>query len=194
MKNLKEILQPALALFCICLVAALLLGLTNSVTFERIADIAAQTENNAKSAVFPSAKSFSDSKSVTMNGAEYSYCEALDESGAVIGYTFSTTAKGYGGNVSIMTGVNTDGTVNAVEVLDVSGETPGLGSNAKKDSFKEQFVGLSGIIGVSTASKKAENSIDALTGATYTSNGVTNAVNLALELYSEISQGGAING
>ncbi|MBQ3151287.1 MAG: RnfABCDGE type electron transport complex subunit G [Clostridia bacterium] len=194
MKNLKQIMVPAIALFCICLVAALLLGLTNSVTTEKIALIAVETENKARASVFPDANGFSENKSVTLDGAEYSYNEAFDADGNVIGYTFSTKSKGYGGDVAIMTGVNADGTINAIEVLDVSNETPGLGSNAKKDSFKDQFSGMSGIIGVSTASKKAANSIDALTGATYTSNGVTNAVNLALSLYGEIAKGGAVNG
>ena len=194
MKNLKNILIPAIALFCICLVAALLLGLTNSVTYQKIADIAVETENNARASVFPMADSFSDNKSVMLDGAEYSYNEALDADGNIIGYTFSTASKGYGGDVAIMTGVNADGTINAIEVLDVSNETPGLGSNAKKDSFKNQFAGMSGVIGVSTASKKTANSIDALTGATYTSNGVTNAVNQALSLYEEIVKGGAVNG
>jgi len=194
MKNFKEVLKPAIALFAICLVASLLLGLTNSVTVDKIAAIAVETENNARAAVFPEAADFSDNKTISLDGTEYSYNEALDESGNVIGYTFSTKSKGYGGDVSIMTGVKADGTINAIEVLDVSNETPGLGSNAKKDSFKEQFTGMSGVIGVSTASKKAANSIDALTGATYTSNGVTNAVNQALSLYEEIVKGGAVNG
>ncbi len=194
MKNFKEILTPAIALFCICLVAALLLGLTNSVTYQKIADIAVQTENSARASVFPEAEKFGENKTVTLDGAEYSYNEALDADGSVIGYTFSTASKGYGGDVAIMTGVNADGTINAIEVLDVSNETPGLGSNAKKDSFKSQFTGMSGVIGVSTASKKTANSIDALTGATYTSNGVANAVNQALSLYEEIVKGGAVNG
>lgn len=185
--NAKNILKPALALFAICLVATVLLALTNHVTAERIERIAQQAENTARSAVFPEAASFGESKSV----GEHTYYEALDASGNVIGYTFSTAAKGYGGDVSVMTGVRKDGTVNAVEVLDVSNETPGLGQNAKKDSFRAQFSGKSGEIGVSTASKSVSNGIDALTGATYTSRGVTEAVNLALKLYNQIPKGGA---
>lgn len=185
--NAKKILKPAIALFAICLVATVLLALTNKVTAERIELISQQAENTARAAVFPEAASFSDGKQV----GDYTYYEALDASGKVIGYTFSTKAKGYGGDVSIMTGVCMDGTVNRIEVLDVSNETPGLGQNAKKDSFRAQFSGKSGEIGVSTASKSAPNGIDALTGATYTSRGVTEAVNLALKLYNQIPKGGA---
>ena len=89
-----------------------------------------------------------------------------------------------------MTGVRRDGSVRAIEILDVSDETPGLGQNAKQDKFKDQFAGKQGEIGVSTASKSAENGIDALTGATYTSKAVAAAVNHALELYAQIAKGG----
>lgn len=188
--NAKNILKPAIALFAICLVATILLALTNSVTTDKIAVIAQQTADSARQTVFPDAASFSDAKQV----GDSEYYEALDEEGNVIGYTFATKSKGYGGDVSIMTGVRADGTVNGIEVLDVSNETPGLGQNAKKDDFKNRFVDMSGVIGVSTASKTAENGIDALTGATYTSKGVTDAVNQALSLYCQIVEGGANNG
>ena len=184
--NVKKILMPAVALLAICLVASALLAVTNQVTKARIEQIAAETENAARASVFPEAASFSDVKSI----ADQDYCEALDGAGNCIGYTFSTTAKGYGGDVSVMTGVGTDGSVRAIEILDVSNETPGLGQNAKQDSFKAQFGGMRGTIGVSTASKSADNGIDALTGATYTSKAVAAAVNHALELYAQIAKGG----
>ena len=188
--NVKKILLPAIALLAICLVATTLLALTNQVTAGRIEQIAQETENAARSAVYPDAASFSDAKTVS----SYTYYEALDADGSVIGYTFTTSAKGYGGDVSVMTGVRAAGSVRAIEILDVSDETPGLGQNAKQDKFKAQFADKQGEIGVSTASKSAENGIDALTGATYTSRGVTDAVNLALKLYAQIPKGGAVNG
>ena len=184
--QVKEILKPTLALFLICAVAAFLLALTYDNTAERIDKIAVQAQNDARASLFPDAASFGEEKAV----GDETYVEALNASGSVIGYTFTTAAKGYGGDVQVMTGVNSDGTVADIEILDVSNETPGLGQNAKKDNFKAQFAGKSGVIGVSTASKSAENGIDALTGATYTSKAVAAAVNHALELYAQISKGG----
>ncbi|MBQ7541151.1 MAG: FMN-binding protein [Clostridia bacterium] len=188
--SFKKIIMPAVALLLICLVATSLLALTNQVTAARIETIAAQAENEARARVFPEARSFGEAKTVD----SATYCEALDSTGKCIGYTFTTSAKGYGGDVSVMTGVRRNGTVRAVEILDVSNETPGLGQNAKQDGFKAQFYDKSGVIGVSTASKSAENGIDALTGATYTSRGVTDAVNLALKLFDQIPKGGSANG
>lgn len=188
--NVKKILMPAVALLMICLVATALLAATYSITAEQIDQNAVQAENEARSAVFPQAASFSEIKKI--DGKEY--CEALDDSGNCIGYTFTTTAKGYGGDVSVMTGVRTDGTVSGVEILDVSNETPGLGQNAKNGTFAAQYTDKSGEIGVNTAGKTVPNGIDALTGATFTSRGVTNAVNQALEQYDQIMKGGAANG
>lgn len=186
----KEILKPTIALFLICAVAAFLLALTNDQTAARIDEIAVQAENSARAALFPDAASFSNEKNV---GGE-TYVEALDAAGQVLGYTFTTKAKGYGGDVQVMTGVTADGTVANIEILDVSNETPGLGQNAKKDSFKAQFAGKQGEIGVSTASKAAANGVDALTGATYTSKAVAAAVNQALDLYAQIAKGGSTIG
>ena len=185
--KLKTILLPAVALFAICLVAAAALAATNYVTAEKIDAIAVETENAARAVLFPDAGSFGEPQTV----GDVVCAEALDYKDRVIGYTFTAAAKGYGGDVTVMTGVLPDGTIGGVEILDVSDETPGLGQNAKKPDFKAQFVGMSGTIGVSTASKQAANGIDALTGATYTSRGVAEAVNKALETFETITKGGA---
>ena len=60
--------------------------------------------------------------------------------------------------------------------------------NAKNDSFKNQFVGMSGTIGVNK-SGKTDTEIQALTGATITSKAVTKAVNAALSEFSKIGGG-----
>ena len=83
------------------------------------------------------------------------------------------------GDISVMTGVDKDGKVTGVNILSHS-ETAGLGANAVKESFRDQFVGLVKGITVSK-DKPGENSIDALTGATVTSRAVTKAVNAAIE-------------
>ena len=75
--------------------------------------------------------------------------------------------------------VDKDGKVTGVNILSHS-ETAGLGANAVKESFRDQFVGLVKGITVSK-DKPGENSIDALTGATVTSRAVTKAVNAAIE-------------
>ena len=92
------------------------------------------------------------------------------------------------GNIDSMVGVKTDGTVAGMDFLSIS-ETAGLGMNADSDDFKSQFVGKSGVIGVNK-NTSTDTEIQALTGATITSKAVTNAVNIALELYEEVGKNG----
>lgn len=182
--NAKEILIPTVSLFLICAVVTLLLAVTNSVTKPKIAQLQAENENKTKAAVLNTATSFSEPKSASLNGNEYTYYQGFDGE-TLTGYVFTVSSKGYGGDIIAMVGVNADGTVSGVEFLSIS-ETAGLGMNAQKDSFKKQFEGKSGAIGV-TKNAPSDNEIQALTGATITSNAVTTAVNDALALYEEVS-------
>ena len=176
MKNLKEYLVPTITLFVICLVATVLLGLTNNVTAPIIEQLAIETEIKSRQTVFSSADSFGEAKTLE-DGT--SIVAALDESGATIGYVVVNIAKGYGGDISVMTGVDTEGKVTGVNILSHS-ETAGLGAKAAEASFRDKFVGL--VNGITVSKDKAgENSIDAITGATITSRAVVNAVNAAIE-------------
>lgn len=176
MKNLKEYLVPTVTLFIICLIATLLLGVTNSVTAPIIDKLAVETEIKSRQTVFPEADSFGEAK-ISDDGT--SIVAAFDESGNVIGYVVVNTAKGYGGDISVMTGVDTEGKVKGVNILS-HGETAGLGAKAAEKDFRSRFEGLVQGITVSK-DKPGENSIDAITGATITSRAVVNAVNAAIE-------------
>lgn len=176
MKSLKDYLVPTVTLFVICLIATLLLGLTNEVTAPIIEKLAVETEIKSRQTVFADAASFGEAK-ISDDGT--SVVAALDESGATIGYVVVNTAKGYGGDISVMTGVDVDGKVTGVNILSHA-ETAGLGAKATEASFRDKFVGL--VNGITVSKDKAgENSIDAITGATITSRAVVNAVNAAIE-------------
>ena len=56
--NLKEILIPTIALLVICLVATTLLAVTNSVTMEKIALNAVETEKASRMLVLPEGKEY----------------------------------------------------------------------------------------------------------------------------------------
>ena len=184
MKNLKEYLVPTITLFVICFIATLLLGMTNSVTAPIIEKLALETEKKSRQIVFSQAVSFGEAE-ISDDGT--SIAAALDEAGSIIGYVVVNSAKGYGGDISVMTGVDTEGKVTGVNILSHA-ETAGLGANATSESFRSQFVNL--IAGITVSKDKAgENSIDALTGATITSRAVTQAVNAAIE-----AAGGENNG
>ena len=176
MKKIKEYAAPTVVLLIICVVAAFLLAYTNQITAPKIADVEKQNEIQSRQIVYASAASFGEEFT---NDDGISLVPALDEQGNTIGYVVITVEKGYGGDITVMTGVDNEGVVQGVNILSMS-ETAGLGANATGEKFRNQFIGL--ISGITVSKDKAgENSIDALTGATITSRAVVNAVNAAIE-------------
>ena len=183
--NVKEILIPTVSLFIICAIVALLLAVTNSVTKPKIEQLQIETANKTKAAVLSVAVSFSEEKTIDLDGTTYTYFEGYDSEKNIVGYVFTTSSKGYGGDIETMVGVLSDGTVSGIDFLSIS-ETAGLGMNADTDEFKNQFAGKSEEIGLNK-NVPGENEIQALTGATITSKAVTKSVNVALELFEEVN-------
>ena len=179
-KNREDIIKPLCVLLAICIIIPLALSVTNKVTVKKIAALEkTNSEKNMKSLV--SADSF---EKCDTDGTEY-YAAIKD--GNTAAYIFTESSKGYGGDVSVMTAVKTDGTVAGVAILDVSNETPGLGQNAAKESFFSQYVGLKkGVSLLKNGAKVENNEVDAVTGATITSTAVTRAVNAALDNYEKV--------
>lgn len=177
MKNskAKDIIIPAVALFVICLVASVLLALTNGVTAEKIAKNQAENAVASRSEVLSvvdgtEVASYSEDKTDENSGLVY--CEGLDKDGNVIGYIFTTAAKGYGGDVKCMLGYDMNGEIVGFTILDCSNETPGLGQNAKTHFTKDFFNGKSGELKV----VKDGGDVQAITAATITSRAVSKAV------------------
>ena len=104
-----------------------------------------------------------------------------DASGAEVGYVVTSTSKdGYGGAITISVGIEADGTVSGIEFLTLA-ETAGLGMNADKPEWKGQYAGKNvDLFTVTKNGASAENEINAISGATITSNAVTGAVNGAV--------------
>lgn len=182
--NPKAILLPAIALLVICLVATTLLAGTNMITMEKIALNAVEKENASRMVVIPTADSFSEV--VTLENG-ITYCEAFTKDGDSIGYVFTSGAKGYGGTVGVMIGIDNDGVITGIEILSHS-ETPGLGANATGEAFKSRFSGKSGELTVDKNSNDGQN-IQAITAATITSKAVVSAVNMALAEFEAIKGG-----
>lgn len=181
----STIIIPTAVLTVICLFVTLALSSTNMLTAGKIEALAEKSQNSAMSELIEADKF--ETKTVASENGETEYNEAVKD-GKTVGMIFVTQENGYGGTVSIMTAVDTDGKVIAVKILDASNETPGLGQNVTKESFYGQFSDLTGeIVAKKSGTAVAENNeIDAVTGATISSKAVTRAVNTALENAAKI--------
>lgn len=168
-------LKLTLTLLLISAVVAGLLGLTNYVTEDKIAQIAAEKTAASMQEVLPA----DEYTPVEYTGSEANVVSVHKAGDA--GFVVEVTPSGFGGAIDMVVGVSTDGTVTGVSIVDMS-ETSGLGANASKDSFRSQYVGKSGELAVN----KDGGDIDALTGATITSRAVTDGVNTALRVAAEL--------
>ena len=183
-KDVGAIVRTAVSLFLICAVCAGIVAFVNSVTNETIAANAAREADAAKSAVLPAADSF---ETVTLADGSAGNV-GKNAAGETVGYVFTTAASGYGGTIKLITGFDTAGAVTGVQILEIQ-ETPGLGMNAKRESWISQFTGTTGEVSVVKNKQPAENEILAITSATISSRAVTKAVNAARGYFNELTAG-----
>lgn len=185
---MNAIIKPGIALFIITAVTAIILGAVQAVTAEPIRIQEEITRQAAMRIVLPDAEEFKDD--VPLPGGESSIESAYTGyavDGTVVGYVIGAQNKGYGGSVHILVSVLDGGTVGKIQVVD-SKETPGLGANASKAQFTDQFTGLTEGIKVVKLPPNG-NEIQAITSSTITSNAVTLSVNDALSFYNQTIKG-----
>lgn len=181
----SEIITPTAVLAIICVVVTLALSSTNLLTAGKIEALAIETQNEAMAKLIE-ADEYTSLTTDTSFG-EITYNAAIKD-GETIGCIFVTAANGYGGEISVMTAVDMDCKIIAVEILAADDETPGLGQNVTKPDWYAQFANLKDNITVikGGSANKDNNEINAVTGATISSKAVTTAVNQALDYAAEI--------
>jgi len=98
---------------------------------------------------------------------------------------FESFGKGFGGDIGLMVGVNIEDDNIIGAGVTTHNETPGVGSRAKSDpGFAAQFKGLS--IKDTFKVKTDGGQVDAVSGATVTSRGVTVAATGAGKIYKKL--------
>lgn len=194
MNEKSAMIKDALILFAITVVAGLLLGVVYDVTKEPIAQQKAKAKQEACANVFAKAQTFetvTDAQGATVSdkvdGVDIDeVMRAIDSNGNLIGYVITVTDhEGYGGDIQFSMGVTFDGTLNGISLLSIS-ETAGLGMKAG-DVLVPQFADKNVEQFTYTKSGAAgESEIDAISGATITTNAVVNGVNAGLSYFRNV--------
>lgn len=204
--DIGGMLKDTAILLVITLVSGLLLGLVYQITKEPIAVQKEKAKQEAYQEVFADADSFAPMefmqpdmaawteagfKDVTIDEVMTAWTEAGEL--GILGYVITVTTKeGYGGDISFTIGIREDGTVNGISILSIS-ETAGLGMRAE-EVLKPQFAGRNVEKFEYTKSGAASDyQIDAISGATITTNAVTNGVNAGLYYFQTQLKGGSGN-
>ncbi|OUP00213.1 FMN-binding protein [Drancourtella sp. An210] len=199
---MNKIVKNTIILTAITLISGIALGGVYEITKAPIAQAQEDAKQEAYKEVFQDADEFKaldvDAKEAAqavkdagVEGAVINEAAEAQKGGETIGYVVTATDKnGYGGDIQLSVGIQSDGTVTGISILSIS-ETAGLGMNADTPEFKKQY-----------ADKKTEQfyvdkdggegeQIDSISGATITTRAVTGAVNASLGYYQNVLGGSA---
>ena len=188
----KYIIKLTVTLLITCVVVAGLLGGVNAITKDKIAEINWNKAVEAMKAVVadPEATTFSDALPNTpemeaaclAGGATLQSVYEVQVDGAPAGYAIKVSATGSQGAIEMMVGVDGEGVVTGVSIVKHS-ETSGIGTKVADNEptasgvgVLSQFEGMSAADGTLTVGAN----VDAISGATVSSRGVTGGVNAAL--------------
>lgn len=214
---MKQVIKDTFILLVITLVAGALLGFVNELTKEPIARYEADKKVIACNEVFYEENEEGELVSVRELTFEACSSEEVEELNLYIkenttdkiqidemyyaydgdiskenfyGCVFGmTTGEGYNGDISFYVGITSDGRISGVSLLAI-GETPGLGMNAGKVLLPQFRNGLAEHFTVVKTGALGEGEIDAISGATITSEAITEGVNAACDCYAILQEGG----
>lgn len=174
-KNAFQMLRLGLILLAICACVAAALAGVNAITKDRIAQIKVEKTNKAIGELFPNV-----TENRQLEAGEYT-----DATGTVKavwenadGWAIQVEPSGFNGAIVMMVGVERAGNVVGISVISHT-ETPSLGAEAaskgaKGVAFRQQFAGLT------PDRVSLDAGVDALSGATITSQAVVDGVKAAL--------------
>lgn len=171
-------IKLALTLGIICIVAAFALGGVYELTKERIELERKRVMEVALQNVLPRAELILPT--IAPEGKVYFRGFATEDTSiAPFGYAIVAYGKGYSSTIQTLVGVEKSGEITGIEIL-FQQETPGLGAKAEEVRYREsdswfqrQFKGASGI---EIAVDKDGGKIQSITGATITSQAITNSI------------------
>lgn len=211
----KDKIKPPLVLTLICLITCGLLVAAYEATYVDSTGVITEKLTAGLTEVYGSADGFEMLKNDDGTVKTYEGVTSVLSDGT--NTAFEITADGYStGGLHVLVGVDEYGRVSGVSIMTI-GETPGLGTKVQDESFLNQFKGVSydmtaenknsesvkakAVWGsraeIKSLQREAELestgggngfTLDAVTGATFSSNGMYGAVKTALSAYNEMKE------
>ena len=165
-----QALFVGLKLLLICAIVAGVVSFVYALTEEQYERNLQETKNQAIGQIF--SREGLTCQALPGDSAETVY--RVTEGDTLIGYCVEIQSPGFGGDIEMMVGYQTDFSILGVSIISLS-ETPGLGAKVSEADFLSDFEGKNGTLVLG-------EDIDAVSGATISSHAVTDGVNRATEL------------
>ena len=171
----NDSLKSIIVLVSICIVIGAAMAGINMLTAERIAAVQAEKEARAIETVLPENDGFEKLEDLS-DLPDSVVAVYRDKDGE--GIAMLLKAKGYDSSnpISIAVGFNNDGAITKCYVISCTGETSGIGTKVKGESFLSQFSGKGDMGGV-----------DTISGATISSSAFLSAVEEAFKVLGTIN-------
>lgn len=183
---MREIASMIVVLSLICAASGLVLSGLKAATKDQIREQElTYVQGPAIESVFsePDNDPIKDRKHFTLpDGTEVTVFPSI-KGGELQAVALEAFGQGYGGELGVMVGFDVGGDDLAGIGITTMKETPGVGTRVASESFTSQFRGHP-LSNLQLASKGG--TIDAVSGATYSSIGAVNAVRKAAEMYEQL--------
>lgn len=170
----KDFVAPILVLTLICLVITGVLAVTNYFTAPKIEADKAERADTMRTEIIPEAEGFA---ALSLDGLPKSITEAYETTNGV-GFVFTVTVSGYGGEMKIICGISPEGKIISCKTMEHS-ETKGMGTRVTDGSFTDTLSGKD----------SALEGVSALTGATISSKAYLGAIADAFAAFEIVKEG-----
>ena len=176
MNNWNRMFKPIVVLGLICVIVTGALAATNSVTAPIIEEATRLAQEQARQELLPEAEGFEKIEGIDVANVSDVYAASNG-----VGYVVTSSAKGYGGTMTVMVSFTPKGQIQQVKVTEAA-ETQGIGSKVSdSDEYWATYAGLDG-----SAPLVLDQDVDRMTGATISSRALNSAVNSAIAAYNAI--------
>ena len=170
---MSENVKSVFSLTLICLVVSSAVVFSHRITKPYIERASNQAAFDAMESVLPDSKGFDEVEVSNEILTEYG-CTFLRKSSNSDAVAIQIESRGYQSGLVVMTGIGRDGKIKGVRVVQHA-ETEGIGTRAMTNDYLSVYIG-----------KENVHRVDLLSSATYTSEGIRNAVEKALGLFEQI--------
>ncbi len=171
---MNETIKSIIVLTVICLVVSVSVSFVNYITSPIIENANMSESQAALYRVMHDASGFEE---MSYTGLSETITAVYKEQSG-IGYVFQMETTGFNPGLKIICGIDNDGLITGCVTVE-NNESPGYGQKASEEWYTEQYKGIN---------IDSIKSVDAISGATATSNAYKLAVYDALEAFSILTE------
>ncbi len=180
----RDYIYPVIILTIICAVTTALLALTNYFSEPVIEINQERSAKQTRMELLSSADDFTDDTAGagSLASNEKARVTEVFRANNGSGYVYTVKSTSFGGEMTMMVGVDSNGAVTGVKVTEHA-DTPGVGTKDHDPEYLAQYIGRDGL---ESENVKKEADFDFITGASVTGTAIHEGVYAALEQYKGV--------